>query len=134
MPVISPQHPSFMMGLPPKAFKQAVFCQGCLPYPLKIPLHHNAVVPSLLTPRRRVASSTNVTVPTVSSSADAAIEDFTVPWQGALTWYYQPSQLDQGFFKRCYSYITHHFVLASPQDTSHTYKYLQPPGCTHKQT
>jgi len=36
------------------------------------------VVSSLLSPRRRVASSANVAVPKVSSSADAAVEDFTV--------------------------------------------------------
>jgi len=71
------------------------------------------MVSSLLTPRRRVASSASFAVPEVSSSADTALEDFTVPWQRALTWFYQPSQLDQGsFFKRCYSCVTHHFVLA----------------------
>jgi len=78
---------------------------------LKIPLHHKAVVSSLLTPRRRVASSAKFAV-LKASYADVAFEDFTVPWQGALTWYYQLGQLDQGFFKKCYSCITHHFILA----------------------
>jgi hypothetical protein len=65
---------------------------------LKIPLHHKAVVSSVLAPGSRVAFSANFAVPKVSSSAIAAVEDFTVPWQGALTWYYQLSQLDQGSF------------------------------------
>jgi len=63
---------------------------------MQISLHHKAVVSSSLTPRRRVASSANFTMPKVSSSYDVAIEY----WQGAITWYYQLSQLDQGFFFR----------------------------------
>jgi hypothetical protein len=66
---------------------------------LKIPHHHKAVGSSLLTPRRRVAPFANFAVQEVFSSTEAAVEDFTVPWQGALTWYYQLSLLDQGFFK-----------------------------------
>jgi len=65
-----------------------------------------------LTPRRRVASSANFAILKASPSADIAVEGFTIPWQGALTWYYQPGHLDQGFFKTCYFSITHHFVLA----------------------
>jgi len=95
---------------------------------LKIPLHHKVVVPSLLTPRRSVASSANFAVPKVSSSADAAVEDFTVPWKGALTCYYQPSRLDEGFFKRCYSSVTDHFVLACDRQSLASQNWAQVGG------
>ena len=82
-----------------RVIEQAVFFRSCLPLPLKILLQHKAVVSSLLTSRRRVVCSANFAVPKVSSSADVAVEDFTLTWQGALTCYYQPGQLDQGFLR-----------------------------------
>jgi hypothetical protein len=66
---------------------------------LKIHLHNKAVISSLLSPRRRTAPSANFAVPKVSSSAEVAVEDFTVPWQRALTSHYQPGQLYQGFVR-----------------------------------
>jgi len=57
------------------------------------------VVSSVLTPRRSVFSSANFAVPKASSYANVAVEDFTLPWQGALIWYHQPGQLDQGFLR-----------------------------------
>jgi hypothetical protein len=54
------------------------------------------VVSPLLTPRRRVASSANFAVLKVSFSADATVEDFTVRWQGTLTWYYQQRTMARG--------------------------------------
>jgi hypothetical protein len=65
---------------------------------LKIPVHHKTVVSSILTSRRRVVLSANFALPKISSSADVAVEDFTVPWQGDFTEYHQPGQLDRGYF------------------------------------
>jgi hypothetical protein len=95
---------------------------------LNIPLHHRAVVSSVLAPGGRVASFANFAVLKVSSSAVAAVEDFTIPWQGTLTWYYQPSRLDQDFFKRCYSSFTPHFVLACDRQSLASQHWVQVGG------